>query len=98
EVPLDLEPGVGAHVERVADHGVAGADRAREHHRPVGEVPQALVQVVDECGAGEPGAHGGASSIRGPRKVTGSRPRRTVSPGAPPGAARGTPRGYRRPA
>ena len=49
QVPLQFEPGVRAHIERVADHRIAGADDNRGQHQPIDEVPDLLVQPVDRA-------------------------------------------------
>jgi hypothetical protein len=55
EVPLQFEPGIRADVERVANHGVAGAHHARQEHQPAGELAELAGQPVDELDVREDG-------------------------------------------
>ena len=55
QVPLDLEEGVRAEVERLADDGVGGADQHDDQDQPVDEAADALVDRVDDAGQGEQG-------------------------------------------
>jgi hypothetical protein len=48
QVPLDLEPRVARHVERVAHHRVARADEAGEQDAPVGDLAESPVHRVDQ--------------------------------------------------
>src|SRR2546429_553075 len=47
EIPLQLEPGVRAHAERIAQECVARADQAGEEHAPGGEPAGHAAQRVD---------------------------------------------------
>ena len=44
-VPLHFEPGVGARVVGIADHGVAAADDAGQQHQPVADDTDLLVHA-----------------------------------------------------
>src|SRR6516162_1455105 len=57
EIPLDLEPGVGAEAESVAHQGISGADEAGQQHAPIGDAPEALVDPIDRTTDPQQSAH-----------------------------------------
>ena len=46
-VPLHFEPAVGACAEQIAARCIAGADQAGKQHKPIGELAEPIVHVVD---------------------------------------------------
>ena len=45
QVPLQLEPAIRAHIESIADSGIAGADEHRDQDQPINRVADPLVQA-----------------------------------------------------
>ena len=46
-VPLQFEPAIGAVAERIADHGVAGADDAGGQHQQIADVAYLFIEQID---------------------------------------------------
>ena len=62
EIPLQLEPGVGADVERVARDRVAGADDHRGKPEPGHRLADSRIDVVDDAGKAKQRVHASAGS------------------------------------
>ncbi len=84
ELPLHLEPGIGRHVEDLADHGVAGGDHDRDQDQPSHPAADPAVEGVDPGAQPQQSLHSFISLIetllQAPASgLSGSRRRRSVA-------------------